>query len=78
MKSTHLNAEQAGRAAHTLKARHTIAMHWGTFGFGVDHFTLPVERIKAWWQQNEEQQQAQKLHVLKAGQSFSEKMPHNK
>jgi len=78
MKSTHLNAEQAGRAAHTLKARHTIAMHWGTFGFGVDHFALPVERIKAWWQQNEEQQQAQKLHVLKAGQSFSEKMPHNK
>ena len=77
MKSSHLNAEQAGQAAVTLNARHCIAMHWGTFGFGLDHFALPAERIKAWWQRNADMLEGRKLHILKVGSSFSEKISKN-
>jgi len=74
MLTSHLSAEQAGQAVVTLNARHCIAMHWGTFGFGLDHFTLPVERIHAWWQGNSELVEGRMLHILKVGQSFSEKI----
>ena len=74
MQSSHLNAEQAGKATVALNARHCIAMHWGTFGFGLDHFELPMERINRWWQSNEDLVKDRTLHILKAGQSFSEKI----
>ena len=72
MQSSHINAEQAGEAALLLNARHMIAMHWGTFGFGLDHFTLPIDRINAWWQANLSRIDDRMLHILRAGQSFSE------
>jgi len=75
MLSSHLNAEQAGQAAVVLNARHSIAMHWGTFGFGVDHFTLPVKRIKTWWRRNADMVSMRQLHVIKVGASFSENIP---
>lgn len=75
METSHLNAEQAGEAALALEARHMIGMHWGTFGFGLDRFALPVDRIRAWWKDNHNRLVDKKLHVLKIGQSFSEKIP---
>lgn len=74
MKSSHLNAEQAGQAAVVLNARHCIAMHWGTFGFGLDHFYLPIERIKAWWNIHYDRLSNHKLHILKVGAVFSERL----
>lgn len=76
MQASHINAEQAGEAALILKARHVIPMHWGTFGFGLDHFMLPIERVRVWWQTHTDRLCNTLLHMLKIGQSFSEKIDH--
>lgn len=73
MQNSHLNAEQAGKAAKVLNARSIIPMHWGTFGFGTDGFLLPIERLKAWWQKNKESMKESNLCILKIGQSFKDK-----
>lgn len=51
MKSSHMNAEEAGRGFLELGARTFIPMHWGTFKFGLDRPMLPLERIMHWWEQ---------------------------
>lgn len=66
MYKSHLSAEEAGNAFITLGATHFIPMHWGTYYFGNDHFTLPYDRLVSWW--NSQQLSKDKLHVLKVGQ----------
>jgi L-ascorbate metabolism protein UlaG (beta-lactamase superfamily) len=49
LSKSHINAEEAGKAFLELKAQHLIPMHWGTFGFGIDHPLDPLHRLEAWW-----------------------------
>lgn len=67
MKDTHVSAEEAGQAFLDLQARHFIPMHWGTFGFGIDSFQTPYERILSWWQK-QQMPDHNKLITLKMGQ----------
>lgn len=68
MAHTHVSAEQAGQAFLDLKARQFIPMHWGTFIFGYDHFEMPIERIKNWWQKNNDLVLDKELLLCKVGQ----------
>lgn len=68
MKSSHMNAEEAGQAFIDLNAQHFIPMHWGTFYFGTDKFDLPVKRLDSWWQKNSGQIPHSSLLLLKTGQ----------
>jgi L-ascorbate metabolism protein UlaG (beta-lactamase superfamily) len=49
MTDSHLSSEEAGQAFIDLGARHFIPMHWGTFYFGTDNYTLPLDRLNRWW-----------------------------
>jgi L-ascorbate metabolism protein UlaG (beta-lactamase superfamily) len=66
LNSIHMNAEQAVQAYIDLEAQICIPMHWGTFGFGVDGFMEPVERMKKAWMEHGLAEE--KLVVLKYGQ----------
>lgn len=70
MKHAHLNAQQAGQAFLDLKARHFIPMHWGTFYFGTDSFTTPIEYLTDWWK-NERSVHSEQLHILKFGEYWN-------
>jgi L-ascorbate metabolism protein UlaG (beta-lactamase superfamily) len=66
LKKSHISAEEAGCAFQELRAQTFIPMHWGTYGFGVEAPLLPLQRITAWWQQNNLTQQ---LVPLRSGAS---------
>ncbi len=70
MKHSHISSEEAGKAFLDIGARHFIPMHWGTFSFGVDHFTDPVDRLRAWWYEQRDQLHTKHLHVVKIGQQL--------
>ncbi len=67
----HINAEQAGEGFLELGAQHFIPMHWGTFAFGKDFFSMPVERMKSWWRKNDHLIGPKLLHIVKAGQALA-------
>lgn len=69
MQHSHIDARQAGEAFLTLRARHFIPMHWGTFYFGLDEAHTPIERLCAWWQSQECVKDAQ-LHIPHYGQKL--------
>jgi len=71
MKHSHISSEEAGQAFLDLESEHLIPMHWGTFSFGIDHFTEPVDRLNRWWSQKQEQLHKKHLHVVKVGQRLS-------
>jgi L-ascorbate metabolism protein UlaG (beta-lactamase superfamily) len=71
MKLSHLGPEEAGQAFLELRARHFIPMHWGTYWFGIDAPLMPIERITAWWQTNQDQLRDCTLHALKIGETRS-------
>jgi L-ascorbate metabolism protein UlaG (beta-lactamase superfamily) len=68
MLDAHVSAEEAGQAFLDLKARHFIPMHWGTFYFGLDKFSEPLDRLNIWWQAQKFKQE--QLHAIKIGQSI--------
>lgn len=68
MKSSHVNAEEAGQGFVDLKARHFVPIHWGTFYFGIDKFQDPLNRISIWFEHICKQYPNLKLHKLKIGQ----------
>ena len=74
MQHSHIDAQQAGEAFLTLRARHFIPMHWGTFYFGLDEAHTPVEKLYAWWQSQERVRHAQ-LHIPRYGQKLFFEMP---
>ncbi len=69
LNSIHMDAEQAVQAYIDLEAQVCVPMHWGTFGFGVDEFMEPVDRMKKAWA--EHNLPPEKLLVLKYGQRHS-------
>ena len=69
MKHSHISAQQAGQAFLDLGARNFIPMHWGTFYFGTDSFSTPIEYLTEWWSK-EPSVSSNQLHILKFGQSL--------
>ena len=51
MESQHIDPEEAGRAFDALRARHLLAMHWGTFRLTDEAIGEPVARLRTWWQE---------------------------
>ena len=43
----HINPQELVRAVAILKARHNLAMHWGTFALGSDEQDQPPKDLKA-------------------------------
>lgn len=68
MHTTHMGPEEAGQAFTDLQARHLVPMHWGTFYFGVDHFTTPIERMALWWGSRHATLQDKHLYLVKMGE----------
>jgi L-ascorbate metabolism protein UlaG (beta-lactamase superfamily) len=50
MESQHIGPEEAGAAFEALRAKHLLAMHWGTFRLTDEAVGEPVARLRAWWQ----------------------------
>ena len=78
MQRSHINAQEAGEAFLALQARHFIPMHWGTFHFGLDSVTTPIEYLHTWWRQQEQVLSTKSLHIPQPGKqllfSVQEKM----
>jgi L-ascorbate metabolism protein UlaG (beta-lactamase superfamily) len=70
MRTTHMDAADAGKAFLDLGARIFIPMHWGTYGFGIDDLMLPVTRLNDWWKQQNIKNNKQILSILACGQSY--------
>ncbi|MDP3889223.1 MAG: MBL fold metallo-hydrolase [bacterium] len=70
MKHTHVEAHEEGQAFLDIGAHHFIPMHWGTFGFGNDHFEVPIDAVQEWWLRNDDTLTQKNLHILKVGQRF--------
>lgn len=49
MEHVHMSAQNTVKAFKDLKAQRMIPMHWGTFHFGLDHFTTPLEQLHDAW-----------------------------
>jgi len=64
--AVHMSAAEAVEAFLDLEAQWFIPMHWGTFRFGTDTFTSPIDSLKKAWQDNKLQDDS--LHILKFGQ----------
>ena len=68
-----MSAAEAVEAFLDLEAQWFIPMHWGTFRFGTDTFTAPIDSLKKAWQDNKLQDDS--LHILKFGQRLVYKGP---
>lgn len=51
MEHVHMSAQNTVQAFIDLKAKKMIPMHWGTFHFGLDHITTPLEQLHKAWQE---------------------------
>jgi L-ascorbate metabolism protein UlaG (beta-lactamase superfamily) len=73
MERQHMNPEQAVRAFTDLKARHFLAMHWGTFKLTDEPLDEPPQRAEAEWRRLGLPRDV--LHVLPVGGVLSVKTP---
>ncbi len=64
MSGQHQNPEEAGRAAQDIRARSTLAVHWGTFKLTDEPLDEPPVRAKDYWDAHHE---AGKLKVVPIG-----------
>lgn len=71
MRKSHLNADLAVKAFLELGAQSFIPMHWGTFYFGTDQFSTPINYLKSAWKKYEHQLQHKMLHILKFGEQLT-------
>ncbi len=69
MRKSHLNAYLAVKAFIELGAKKLIPMHWGTFYFGTDYFTTPIELLQQAWQAQEYVLANKVVLPLKLGES---------
>jgi len=72
LKETHMSAQEAVQAFLDLGARHFIPMHWGSFNFGLDYLTTPIERLIIDWYYRSSDLAGKELHLVKAGQEVAE------
>ncbi len=70
MKTTHMDAADAGKAFLDLGAHIFIPMHWGTYGFGIDDLMLPIVRLNDWWNAQNIKNNERILSTLTCGQSY--------
>lgn len=70
MQHSHINAQEAGEAFLTLRARHFIPMHYGTFHFGLDAVHTPLEQLFSWWQHQQDHLAHAQLHVPGVGKTL--------
>jgi len=68
MKDSHTGALEAIQAFIDLGAHQFVPMHWGTFAFGLDTFTLPIERLRAFWVEHQDRLVGKILLLPKCGQ----------
>ena len=64
----HTNSQQAIQAFLDLNAENFIPMHWGTFSFGLDDFSDPIEKLRRLWDSSLDQLAKKNLHVVKFGE----------
>ncbi len=65
----HVGPEDAGRAFSQLRAKHFLAMHWGTFKLTDEPLGEPPERLRAWFAS--QGLPAERLWVFDVGESRS-------
>ncbi len=70
MRKSHMSAQEAGQAFLDCGGKYFIPMHWGTFCFGTDLFSTPIERLTGWWSAHQEELKEQVLCLNKLGQQF--------
>ncbi len=63
----HMGPEEAGRAFLQLRARHFLAMHWGTFKLTDEPLGEPPDRLRAWF--TSQGLAAERLWVFDVGES---------
>lgn len=68
MKQSHTGASEAVQAFIDLNAHQFIPMHWGTFPFGMDSLSLPIDRLKEAWYANENKVAGRSLILPRCGQ----------
>jgi len=68
MRKSHMDAQQAVQAFIDLKADRFIPMHWGTFHFGLDTFSGPIDRLNTAWNAAHALREHKKLIIPKVGQ----------
>lgn len=66
MEHVHMSAEKTVQAFLDLKAKKMIPMHWGTFHFGLDHFSTPIDKLNIAWK--EAGLPLERLIIAKVGQ----------
>jgi L-ascorbate metabolism protein UlaG (beta-lactamase superfamily) len=71
MRSSHVNAEEAGQGFLDLGARQFIPMHWGTYWFGLEYPLVPIDRLISWWQTHRPKLESHYLSLIKFGESLS-------
>jgi L-ascorbate metabolism protein UlaG (beta-lactamase superfamily) len=67
MRKTHMDADQAVQAFIDLQAHHFMPMHWGTFQFGLDTFSGPIERLTHAWHAHQLHEKEKKLTIAQVG-----------
>jgi len=67
MEPQHMGPEEAVAAARLLRARHFVAMHWGTFKLTDEPIGEPPERARAAWQA--EGRAEENLWILDVGEA---------
>lgn len=66
MEHVHMSAQNTVKAFTDLKAKRMIPMHWGTFHFGLDQFTTPLDELHQAWK--EAGLAVERLIIAKVGQ----------
>lgn len=68
MRNQHIDPAEAVQAYQALKAKHFVAMHWGTFKLTDEDLREPPQKLKEIWQDKNLLESQQ--HVLAIGQTF--------
>lgn len=63
MTHSHMDAQEAVKAAHILETKNFIPMHWGTFGLGPDTFNTPIKTLDEAWSAYNKNTQSKNMHL---------------
>ncbi|UNE35771.1 MBL fold metallo-hydrolase [Vermiphilus pyriformis] len=71
MRTTHMDAAQAGQAVRDLNALRCVPMHWGAFQFGTDYFIEPVAQLVRWWHEQSMARYGYHLDLMLMGTAYT-------